>query len=662
MIKKIIFLLFIQLFLLLSIHAGEVYYVVDKNNSHQNFADFKKVDYEFLPDNSLNLGFFDGTVLLKVIPDTNTTVIELQNPNLDEIYVYQNGDLLYATGDFYPFKQKPIISKYFRFPVTDKSKPLYFKIVHHGDQFFLPVNFLNEKRINTFDFTDNFINGFYYGIIIIILLLNFFMFVGANEKPNLFYVLYLLGLALLQFSLAGYAYQFLWPNSTYWANHSLPFLASFSVYFLVLFVLNFLEVKKYMPKWHLFFKGMSYVLIINMLLSLIPNNLSYKFSILAINGLTLILNFLIIPISVVLYKKYKVKSAKFFIMAFSFLIVAVFIFVMRNIGIIHSNFITNNILLVGSALEVTLLTFAIVEKFRKFKVDALRRLEKINKLQSQQNIILEKKVEERTRALSEKNREITDSLLYAKRIQDALIPSESYVQQFFKDSFVFFKPKDIVSGDFYWVSPVTTSYEDKENKPMIVFSVADCTGHGVPGAIISVIGLKILNQSLKQPQINSPAEALDYLNIEISNTLNAHVADKSIKDGMDIALCAYDGNDNVLYYAGAKNPIYIIRKDELIELKADRNAIGCNDQDEHYTNKSIQLQKGDTIYLFTDGFADQFGGEKGKKLKYKRFKELLLEIQNLPMNEQKEFLDNFFTQWKGNLEQIDDVCILGVRV
>ena len=157
MIKKIIFLLFIQLFLLLSIHAGEVYYVVDKNNSHQNFADFKKVDYEFLPDNSLNLGFFDGTVLLKVIPDTNTTVIELQNPNLDEIYVYQNGDLLYATGDFYPFKQKPIISKYFRFPVTDKSKPLYFKIVHHGDQFFLPVNFLNEKRINTFDFTDNFI-------------------------------------------------------------------------------------------------------------------------------------------------------------------------------------------------------------------------------------------------------------------------------------------------------------------------------------------------------------------------------------------------------------------------------------------------------------------------------------------------------------------------
>jgi serine phosphatase RsbU (regulator of sigma subunit) len=662
MVKKITLIIFAQLLLSFSLIAGEVFYVVDEENIHQSFADFLKVDYEKLPNNSLNLGFFDGTVLLKVVPDSSTTIIELQNPNLDEIYVYQNGEMLYATGDYYPFKQKPIVSKYFRFPVSDKTHPLYFKIVHHGDQFFLPVNFLNDEKANTFDFIDNFINGFYYGITIIILLLNLFMFLGANEKPNFFYVFYLLGLALLQFSLAGYAYQFLWPNSPYWSNHSLPFLASFSVYFLVLFVLNFLNVKKYLPKWYSFLIAVSYLLLLNMLLSLIPSNITYKFSILFINGLTLLLNTLIIPLSVIMYKKYKVKSAKFFILAFSFLIVAVFIFVMRNLGIMQSNFVTNNILLVGSALEVTLLTFAIVEKFRKFKADALRRLEKINKLQSQQNIMLEKQVAERTRALSEKNKEITDSLLYAKRIQDALIPSEKYVQQFFNESFVLFMPKDIVSGDFYWVSPVTTSYEDKENKPMIVFSVGDCTGHGVPGAIISVIGLKILNQSLKQPQINSPAEALDYLNIEISNTLNTHVANKTIKDGMDIALCALDQNSNTLYYAGAKNPIYIIRNDELIELKADRNAIGCNDQNEHYTNQSIQLQKGDTIYLFTDGYADQFGGEKGKKLKYKRFKEILLEIQNLSMKEQKEYLAVFFNQWKGTLEQIDDVCVLGVKI
>ncbi|NQX98842.1 MAG: SpoIIE family protein phosphatase, partial [Flavobacteriales bacterium] len=231
------------------------------------------------------------------------------------------------------------------------------------------------------------------------------------------------------------------------------------------------------------------------------------------------------------------------------------------------------------------------------------------------------------------------------------------------ESFIIFKPKDIVSGDFYWISEFSTTKENDANEKLVVFAVADCTGHGVPGAFMSLIGLKIFNQSIKQQDVNSPAEVLDYLNEEVYKTVNRHSdADNIIRDGMDVAFCSINLKTLKLSFAGAKNPVYIIRDKELHEIKGDKQPIGSYAAQEPFTNKEYQLEKGDMIYIFSDGFADQFGGPKGKKLKYKPFKEMLINNSDKSLEEQEKQLDNLFENWRGELEQLDDVCVIGVRI
>jgi phosphoserine phosphatase RsbU/P len=265
--------------------------------------------------------------------------------------------------------------------------------------------------------------------------------------------------------------------------------------------------------------------------------------------------------------------------------------------------------------------------------------------------------------LQEKNDEIVDSINYAKRLQDALIPPIDVFRKSLPDSFVLFKPKDIVSGDFYWISELSTTKQDEANEKLVIFSVADCTGHGVSGAFMSIIGLKILNQSVKQKGVNSPAEALDYLNNEVYNTVNKHSEDDNIiRDGMDVALCSINFITLKLTFSGANNPVYIVRNKELHEIKGDKKPIGAYESEHLFTDQEYQLEKDDMVYIFSDGFADQFGGPKGKKLKYKPFKNLLIENSEKSMNEQEKQLDDLFENWRGDLEQLDDVCVIGVRV
>jgi serine phosphatase RsbU (regulator of sigma subunit) len=265
--------------------------------------------------------------------------------------------------------------------------------------------------------------------------------------------------------------------------------------------------------------------------------------------------------------------------------------------------------------------------------------------------------------LQEKNTEILDSINYAKRIQSALIPPIEVFKKIIPNSFIIFKPKDIVSGDFYWIAEVNTPQENSTDEKVAVFSVADCTGHGVPGAFMSLIGLKIFNQSIKEEHISSPAEALDYLNAEVYKTVNSHAgADNIIRDGMDVALCFINFKTLMLSFSGAKNPVYIIRNKQLIEIKGDRYPIGASESHNLFTNKEYQLEKGDMVYIFSDGYADQFGGLKGKKLKYRPFKEMLINNSDKSLDEQEKDLNNLFENWKGNLEQLDDVCVIGVRI
>ena len=279
-------------------------------------------------------------------------------------------------------------------------------------------------------------------------------------------------------------------------------------------------------------------------------------------------------------------------------------------------------------------------------------------IEKEHDIVISQKDE-----IEEKNREILSSIRYAKRIQSALLPHEEVLDELYKEYFVLYQPKDIVSGDFYWATKVRTTTGTEGDKYVHLFAVADCTGHGVPGAFMSLIGNNFLKQSAKDKSINTPAQALDFLNLNVIATLNQSVIDSPVRDGMDIVLVAIDFGTNELQFAGANNPIYIIRNKELIILKPDKHAIGSiSEVVKSFTNHKFNLESGDCIYLFTDGYADQFGGKDGKKLKYRKFEELLLQNAHLPMKEQKLILKTVFEDWKTGYEQTDDVCVVGIKI
>lgn len=275
--------------------------------------------------------------------------------------------------------------------------------------------------------------------------------------------------------------------------------------------------------------------------------------------------------------------------------------------------------------------------------------------------IMEEEVAKRTQeiveqkeVIEEKNKHIMDSIHYAKRIQDATLPDLKLMNHYLKESFILFKPKDIVSGDFYWI-------EKKGDE--ILFAVVDCTGHGVPGAFLSLIGYNSLNKIVNELNIIKPSEILEELNQSVYKTLQNNLEYNHIQDGMDMSICSLNTKTNVLQFAGAYNPLYIVSNNTITEIKGDKISIGSGEGNlqNKFQNNVVQLNKNDCIYLFSDGYADQFGGPKGKKFKYSRFKELLIEMNKLEMSEQGENLDKTITTWQGNLEQIDDVCVIGVK-
>ena len=278
---------------------------------------------------------------------------------------------------------------------------------------------------------------------------------------------------------------------------------------------------------------------------------------------------------------------------------------------------------------------------------------KITKRQKQ--VIEEQKLEVETAKiqLEEKNKEVMDSINYAKRIQDALLKAEEHESKHLPPHFILFKPKDIVSGDFYWAL-------EKENH--LYLAAADCTGHGVPGALLTMLGNSFLNEINAVDKLLTPAEILNKLRDKIISELNQTGKDGESTDGMDISLIRLNLNTNELHWAGANNPLYIINSGDLIELKPDKQPIGYNYKMTDFTNHQINLNKNDYVAIFTDGFADQFGGPKGKKYKYNTLKNKLLEIYQLPLDEQKKLLSNEFEIWRGNLQQVDDICVIGLRL
>lgn len=279
---------------------------------------------------------------------------------------------------------------------------------------------------------------------------------------------------------------------------------------------------------------------------------------------------------------------------------------------------------------------------------ATEKSEKESEIHRLKNVELKKAYEE----IEEKNKSIVDSINYAKRIQQAILPSDSEVRELLPQSFVLYLPKDVVSGDFYWIAK-------KDDKKIV--AAVDCTGHGVPGAFMSMIGHTLLNEIVNDRGFTAPAEILNSLREGIIKSLKQTGSEGENQDGMDISLCTLDGE--TLEYAGANNPLWIIREGKIEEIKGDKQPIGIYyGVPKPFTNHSIKLNTGDCIYIFTDGYADQVGGSKEKKFRYKQIQELILENCDKSMTLQKEIFLNTINNWKGNLEQVDDILLIGIRI
>ena len=275
--------------------------------------------------------------------------------------------------------------------------------------------------------------------------------------------------------------------------------------------------------------------------------------------------------------------------------------------------------------------------------------------------LLAEKVEERTIEISKKNKElelknknITDSIKYAKRIQDAILPDLDYMKQIINDFFILYKPRDIVSGDYYWAT---------KKGEHLIFAAADCTGHGVPGAFMSMLGITLLDEIVNKKNIFDSNQILDEMRIAVIKSLKQRGLRGEAQDGMDLSLCSINTKTNIMQYSGAYNPLYMVRNGELLRYKANRMPIGIYyKKTAEFTCHTIQLQKNDIIYLFSDGYLDQFSEKTSEKLMLKNFRKYLLETCNLPLNEQKDYLENKLSEWQGNADQVDDILVFGVKI
>lgn len=302
--------------------------------------------------------------------------------------------------------------------------------------------------------------------------------------------------------------------------------------------------------------------------------------------------------------------------------------------------------------EKTLIDENLLTLTEKIRVKLSERTEELVKA----NLALKEEVRRRKRFGYEallRNIELTDSIIYAREIQQAILPPLKKVKESLGEMFVFFQPRDIVSGDFYWFH---------ETAEYTYIAAVDCTGHGVPGALISIMGYNALNQAVAEKHLSHPGDILNFLNTTVTGVFES--SSGAVRDGMDISLIRLSKTTYELEYAGAFNPLFIVRHGELIRVKGNRYPIGphIDGANRTFTNHKIQLEYGDNLYLFTDGYADQFGGPEGKKMKYNQFRDLLVENWQKDMDTQLIKVEQQLKYWKGDLEQVDDILVIGLKI
>ncbi|KOY85117.1 hypothetical protein AD998_02185 [bacterium 336/3] len=594
--------------------------------------------------------------------------IEVDYPSLDSVsfFVLKDNQIVKKnnTGYGLPFSTREIKTKNFVFvthlePQEEQTIVLRFRSKRNTT---FPITVWKAETYTESNSSGYLGLGLYYGIMLAMLFYNLFVYTALKEKSYLYYILFILSMLLFVMSFNGHGFQYLWSNFPSFNAVNIPFFIALLIFNSLNFGREFLSVAQRMPKANRVLEIMMLVSFLIIVLSLLlPSRTSTMMAVFM--GLPSVI--ILVYISVVSLKK-GFRPARFFTLAWSIFLLGSFITALRSFGILPYTFVTVYGIQIGSALEVVLLSLALADKIntlrREIAQKALER-ERVEKEKEQREFITEQNkklellVEERTRELAEQNKQITDSIIYAQRIQKAILPSKNQIVQAFPETFIYFKPRDIVSGDFYW-------FAERDNK--IVVAVVDCTGHGVPGAFMSMIGNTLLNQIVLERGITRPAEILNQLHEEVRFALKQdEILEEGAKDGMDIAICVFHQLHNILEFAGANNGMYLIRNNKLEEIKGDRMGIGGAKRgvERNFTNQIIKLGKEDTIvYLASDGFADQFGGESNKKFMAGSLKKLLLELNDKSLKAQHLQLNKVMEEWRGSYKQIDDQLIVGFKI
>lgn len=623
-----------------------------------------------------------------------------------EIYQFVEGKLTnkYLAGTKNSSSKFDSILKYGRDHILylpeNKTIEVFIKF-SGGSASSLPMNLYSYRSYLKERSQNNMINGLFHGIIIMMILYHLLIYFSVKERSYVFYSLYLLNVSLAFLIPQGY----LWPITSGematlgWCM--IIFIQGIIGFTYLLFLQSFIQTKTTLPRWNKFFNYLKIINIIVVVIAVImvPIKQSTDISFLMINIGVAVLIFGTLASLIPIYKLKNTISQYFVFGSLILYITALFGFIYLVVFADTSD-IQQNIMKTGVIAQMLIFALGLGKKIQlterdkqEAQLNLIAQLEENQALQTKVNRELEEKVRERTARirqaneeimaqrddlenantlLEEKNEEILhqktllershndikDSINYASRIQKAVLPKNKEINQFLPEHFILFKPRDVVSGDFYFV---------KKIGERIVILAADCTGHGVPGAFMSMLGISLLNEIVRKNISGTAADILNQLRIEIKESLSQTGAKGEQQDGMDVALCILELNECRLNYAGAYNPLWLYRNNDeanpgLMEIKADTQPVGIYLKEKPFSNHYLDLKHNDMFYLFSDGFSSQFGGGNSKTYKSKHLKEFLASINNDSATLQKIKLEEEFENWKGDNQQLDDVLIIGVRI
>jgi len=628
----------------------------------------------------LNLGFTTSTIWCHLkINNTSTLnflILEVGRAITNEIQVYDaiNKDWIgEPIGDDYAYenKQFPHRLNLVKLPIAFNENEFYIKLKSDGEVVKLILNAHTFQSIWLKDYRYQFILGLFYGLLGIILISNLYFYFTLKERVFLIYSIYVSSIFFLQLSLDGLTFELLFQNQPFLANNSVILFASSSIFFIFYYARYYLDLKTKLPLLNKILKiGMLIAFIVG-LTALLPNSyLKLSYPIINIVGF---LGLILLAIGIIYFQIKKEKIDIYFLLAILSLILGSVFFILSNSALIKSNFLFDHSLRMGNGLEALLLSFSISHRYSRIqrerneaKTNELASLQEINILKDRINSKLEKEVEDRTFELKKqndiiikKNTDITDGLLYAQKLQNTVYQDIKDIRNNLSDILVIHLPKDIVSGDFHW-------HNIKPNNKVQI-GIADCTGHGVAGAFMSMLGIVTLNNITQDSTINCD-EVLSQLNDCITKILDPTHKIETQHFGMDIAFLEIDHNNKKINFCSANRPIILVQDtnkdlDEVLTFKPTKRGIGASSLNENpFLLQEIPYISGSWIYMYTDGLTDQFGGERGKKLLRVGQMKWLKEASKLTGEQQEMFLLNKINLWMAKEEQIDDICLIGIRI